>query len=106
MSNKDLENELDDKANWPKPIEDHFIHLLHEEAKKGLQTNTLDKNEWAGIEKKLFDKFGKRYNRDKLKQKYNRLRKIHREFGKLISQTGMGWDPNIHLMLVFWVQSC
>ncbi|ONH90448.1 hypothetical protein PRUPE_8G054800, partial [Prunus persica] len=74
---------------------DHFIHLLYEEAKKGLQTNTLDKNEWAGIKKKLFDKFGKRYNRDKLKQKYNRLRKIHGEFGKLISQTGMGWDPNM-----------
>ncbi|CAB4316444.1 unnamed protein product [Prunus armeniaca] len=71
MSNKDLENELDDKANWPKPIEDHFIHLLYEEAKKGFQTNTLDKNEWVGIEKKLFDKFGKRYNSDKLKRKYN-----------------------------------
>ncbi|KAI5348928.1 hypothetical protein L3X38_001815 [Prunus dulcis] len=34
MSNKDLKNELDDKANWPKPIEEHFIHLLYEEAKK------------------------------------------------------------------------
>lgn len=94
MSNKDLENEFDDKAYWPKPVEDHFIHLLYEEAKKGLQTNNLDKTEWASIEKQLFDKFGKRYNRDKLRQKYNRLRKIHREFTKLISHTGMGWDPN------------
>ncbi|PQQ06240.1 L10-interacting MYB domain-containing protein isoform X2 [Prunus yedoensis var. nudiflora] len=65
-------------------------------ATKGLQTNTLDKNGWAGIENKLFDKFGKRYNPDKLKQKYNRLRKIHREFGKLISHTGMGWNPNMN----------
>ncbi|TQE14380.1 hypothetical protein C1H46_000299 [Malus baccata] len=93
MSNKDFENDLDDKANWPKPIEDYFISLLYEETKKGLQTNTLEKNQWDAIDMKLFDKYGKRYTREKLKQKYNRLRKIHREFAKLVNHTGMGWDP-------------
>ena len=41
--------------------------------KKGLQTNTLEKNQWDAIDMKLFDKYGKRYTREKLKQKYNRL---------------------------------
>lgn len=65
MSNKDFENDLDDKANWPKPIEDYFISLLYEETKKSLQTNTLEKNQWDAIDMKLFDKYGKRYTRDK-----------------------------------------
>ncbi|XP_048426386.1 L10-interacting MYB domain-containing protein [Pyrus x bretschneideri] len=93
MSNKDFENDLDDKANWPKPIEGYFISMLYEETKKGLQTNTLEKNQWDAIDMKLFDKYGKRYTREKLKQKYNRLRKIHRKFAKLVNHTGMGWDP-------------
>ncbi|KAB2617042.1 hypothetical protein D8674_012911 [Pyrus ussuriensis x Pyrus communis] len=93
MSNKDFENDLDDKVNWPKPIEDYFISMLYEETKKGLQTNTLEKNQWDAIDMKLFDKYGKRYTREKLKQKYNRLRKIHREFAKLVNHTRMGWDP-------------
>ncbi|CAN6723639.1 unnamed protein product [Malus baccata var. baccata] len=96
MSNKDFENDLDDKANWPKPSEDYFISLLYEETKKGLQTNTLEKNQWDAIDMKLFDKYGKRYTREKLKQKYNRLRKIHREFAKLVNHTGMGWDRCKH----------
>ncbi|CAN6723641.1 unnamed protein product [Malus baccata var. baccata] len=96
MSNKDFENDLDDKANWPKPSEDYFISLLYEETKKGLQTNTLEKNQWDAIDMKLFDKYGKRYTREKLKQKYNRLRKIHREFAKLVNHIGMGWDRCKH----------
>ncbi|KAM6586918.1 hypothetical protein CsatA_009523 [Cannabis sativa] len=30
---------------------------------------------------------------DKLKSKFNRLRKAHREFSHLLLHTGMGWEP-------------
>ncbi|TQE12693.1 hypothetical protein C1H46_001713 [Malus baccata] len=57
MSNKDFENDLDDKANWPKPIENYFISMLYEETKKGLQTNTLEKNQWDAIDMKLMPNY-------------------------------------------------
>ena len=95
----------DDIALWPLPIEHEFIHLLHEEAKKGLQTSTLDKKSWVAIDNVIFSKYGKRYTVPKLKSKYNRLRKLHREFAKLLEHTGMGWDPNtntVHAPAEVW----
>ncbi|KAF4388382.1 hypothetical protein G4B88_013219 [Cannabis sativa] len=41
MDAKNLD--LEDHASWPEAIESYFISLLYEEAKKGLQTRTLDK---------------------------------------------------------------
>ncbi|KAM1042108.1 hypothetical protein ACFX2I_031155 [Malus domestica] len=86
-------NQDEDVASWPVTVEKHFIHLLHEERKKRLKGSTVDKNAWDAIEDELFNKFGKRYAREKLKAKYNRLRKIYREFAKLVAHTGMCWDP-------------
>ncbi|OVA02108.1 Myb/SANT-like domain [Macleaya cordata] len=78
---------------WPIPIEEHFIQLLHEEAKKGLQTSTLEKKRWVAIDNAIFSKFSKRYTVPKLKSKYNRLRKLHREFAKLATHPRMCLDP-------------
>ncbi|OVA04835.1 Myb/SANT-like domain [Macleaya cordata] len=86
-------DDVDDVANWPPPIENYFVQLVHEEAKKGLQTSTLDKKTWGAIDNAIFTKFGKRYTIPKLKSKYNRLRMSHRAFAQLIAQTGIGWDP-------------
>ncbi|TQD90012.1 hypothetical protein C1H46_024416 [Malus baccata] len=86
-------NQDEDVASWPVTVEKHFIHLLHEERKKRLKGSTVDKNAWDAIEDELVIKFGKRYAREKLKAKYNRLRKIYREFAKLVAHTGMCWDP-------------
>ncbi|XP_062089536.1 uncharacterized protein LOC133796072 [Humulus lupulus] len=85
--------DIDDHASWPEAIESYFISLLYEEAKKGLQTTTLDKKRWLKIEKDIFNSFGKRYKMPQLKYKFNRLRKAHRGFSHLLEQTGMGWDP-------------
>ena len=34
------------------------------------------------------------YGIDRLKGKWNRLRKIHRMFSELLGYTGVTWDPN------------
>ncbi|XP_062075920.1 L10-interacting MYB domain-containing protein-like [Humulus lupulus] len=85
--------DIDDHNSWPKAIKSHFISLLYEEAKKGLQTTTLDKKGWLKIENDILNSFGKRYKMPQLKSKFNRLRKAHREFSHLLEQIGMGWDP-------------
>ncbi|OVA03342.1 Myb/SANT-like domain [Macleaya cordata] len=80
-------DDVDDVANWSPPIENYFIQLVHEEAKKGLQTSTLDKKTWGAIDNAIFTKFGKRYTIPKLKSKYNCLRKSHRDFAQLMAHT-------------------
>ncbi|PON87695.1 Myb/SANT-like domain containing protein [Trema orientale] len=83
----------DEHKLWLPENESFFIGLLYEEAKKGLQTTTLDRKTWQKVEEELFKKFAKRYKIDKLKSKFNRLRIAHREFSQLLQNTGMGWDP-------------
>ncbi|XP_062100697.1 L10-interacting MYB domain-containing protein-like [Humulus lupulus] len=85
--------DIDNHASWPEAIESHYIGLLYEEAKKGLQTTALDTKGWLKIENDIFNSFGKRYKTPQLKSKFNRLRKTHREFSHLLEQIGMGWDP-------------
>ena len=35
----------------------------------------------------------KNYNKEQLRQKYQRLKGRHRTFSQLLRRTGMGWDP-------------
>ncbi|XP_030480013.2 L10-interacting MYB domain-containing protein-like [Cannabis sativa] len=84
---------IEDHASWLESIESYCIGLLYEEAKKKLQTTTLDKKRWLKIENCIFNKFGKRYKIDKLKSKFNRLRKAHQEYSHLLLHTGMRWEP-------------
>ncbi|RZC85850.1 hypothetical protein C5167_026516 [Papaver somniferum] len=87
------DDNVDDIRTWPQYIVDYFVQLVHDEAKNGLQTTTLEKKKWGEIDNALFAKFGKRYSIPKLKAKFNRLCIEHREFARLVSDTGMGWDP-------------
>ncbi|KAI3847283.1 hypothetical protein MKX03_006545 [Papaver bracteatum] len=93
MASLSSDRNVDDIITWPQYIVDYFVQLVHDEAKNGLQTTTLEKKKWAEIDNVLFAKFGKRYIIPKLKAKFNRLRIEHREFARLVSDTGMGWDP-------------
>ncbi|ESR41859.1 hypothetical protein CICLE_v10013458mg [Citrus x clementina] len=69
---------VDGKAECSPVNELVFICILYEHAKKGdLQTSTFSK---------------KVCNNPKLKAKYNRLQKKHREFSKLINYTRFRWD--------------
>ncbi|KAK3198700.1 hypothetical protein Dsin_022115 [Dipteronia sinensis] len=58
-----------------------------------MQTSTFHKKVWTSISDELFAEMGKRVIVQKLKSKFNRLRKKHREFSYLIKHTGFGWDP-------------
>ncbi|RZC76337.1 hypothetical protein C5167_000420 [Papaver somniferum] len=93
MASLSSDDNVDDIRTWPQYIVDYFVQLVHDEAKNGLQTTTLEKKKWGEIDNALFAKFGKRYNIPKLKAKFNRLRIEHREFARLVSDTGMGRDP-------------
>ncbi|XP_026432961.1 L10-interacting MYB domain-containing protein-like isoform X2 [Papaver somniferum] len=93
MASLSSDDNVDDIRTWPQYIVDYFVQLVHDEAKNGLQTTTLEKKKWGEIDNALFAKFGKRYSIPKLKAKFNRLRIEHREFARLVSDTGMGWDP-------------
>ncbi|KAI3837213.1 hypothetical protein MKX03_010778 [Papaver bracteatum] len=86
---------IDDDSEWPNPIEEHFIQLLHEQVKNGNQLSNADEieNWWVKIDNSLHDKFGKRYTIMGLKSKYKSLYQLHSDFAKLLAHTGMGWDP-------------
>ena len=86
-------DDFDDVATWPAPVETYFINLLLKESHKGLHTSTLDQKTWKAIDNDMFSKFGRRYAIPKLKSKFNRLRKMYREFSNLLSQTGAHYDP-------------
>ncbi|XP_062082796.1 L10-interacting MYB domain-containing protein-like [Humulus lupulus] len=92
--------EFDDVAIWPPQVETFFITLLVKESKKGLHTSTLDRKTWKAIDTDMFSKFGRRYAIPKLKSKFNRLRKMHREFSNILSQTGAHYDPETNVIHV------
>ncbi|KAK0585997.1 hypothetical protein LWI29_037568 [Acer saccharum] len=92
MSSQDVD--LDDKAEWSPKNEGIYINILHDHVKKGdMQTSTFHKKVWTSISDELFAKTGKRLMVQKLKSKFNRLRKKHQEFSDLIEHTGFRWDP-------------
>ncbi|KAF4381384.1 hypothetical protein G4B88_029739 [Cannabis sativa] len=97
--------EYDDVSIWPPQVERYFIALLLKESKKSLHTSTLDRKTWKAIDNDLFSNFGRRYDLAKLKSKFNRLRKMHREFSSILSQTGAEYDPETNLIRAdddFW----
>ncbi|KAK1591110.1 hypothetical protein Q3G72_002479 [Acer saccharum] len=83
----------DDKM-WTANNEAVFIRIMHEHVKKGdLQTSTFTKKVWGVIDDEVLAETGKRYTMPKLKAKFNRFRRKHREFSDLLNHTGFGWDP-------------
>ncbi|KAK0605481.1 hypothetical protein LWI29_027326 [Acer saccharum] len=83
----------DDKM-WTANNEAVFIRIMHEHVKKGdLQISTFTKKVWGVIDDEVLAETGKRYTIPKLKAKFNRFRRKHREFSDLLNHTGFGWDP-------------
>ncbi|KAL6276458.1 hypothetical protein ACE6H2_020059 [Prunus campanulata] len=48
---------------------------------------------WAEISDELYAQCGLKCTIPQLKSKFNRLRKVHRDFSDLLEHTGFGWDP-------------
>ncbi|XP_052197194.1 L10-interacting MYB domain-containing protein-like [Diospyros lotus] len=59
-----------------------------------LQCSTFTKDEWGKINQDMIGLTKMDYGIDRLKGKWNRLRKVHRLFAKLVGHTGVTWDPN------------
>ncbi|KAK2637714.1 hypothetical protein Ddye_025509 [Dipteronia dyeriana] len=66
-----------------------------------LQTSTFTKKVWGVIDDKVLADTGKRYTIPKLKAKFNRFRKKHREFSDLLDHTGFGWNPISNTVTAF-----
>ena len=48
---------------------------------------------WTSIVHELNLCTNKNYNKEQLRQKYQRLKGRHHNFSQLLRRTGMGWDP-------------
>lgn len=82
----------DDAKEWPANNELAYLQILHDRVKL-LGASSLKKMVWNEIDEELFDSIGERYGEQKLKGKFNRLRRKFREFSVLIQHVGVSWDP-------------
>ncbi|XP_052188897.1 uncharacterized protein At2g29880-like [Diospyros lotus] len=81
--------------SWSDENEHAFIGILYENVKSGmLQCSTFTKDDWGKINQAMITLTKTDYGIDRLKGKWNRLRKVHRLFSELLGHTGVTWDPN------------
>ncbi|CAN0885151.1 hypothetical protein LINGRAHAP2_LOCUS15035 [Linum grandiflorum] len=84
--------EIDGSEVWPEPVEVFLLDTMIDEMKKGyLVTSTFSKTGWSNIKLALKLKFNKDYDIKQLTNKYGQWRQRHKNFKKLIAQTGMGY---------------
>ena len=84
----------EDGKLWPLPVEKHFIDVLVEEELKGNMPQGQFKSRlWTTIVKEFNLRTNKNYNKEQLRQKYQRLKGRHCTFSQLLGHTRMGWDP-------------
>ncbi|CAN0837476.1 hypothetical protein LINGRAHAP2_LOCUS1817 [Linum grandiflorum] len=84
--------EIDGKNVWPKVVEQYLIGFMVEEVKKeNRTTTTFCKTGWKNIKQRLKDKFTKEWDDNQLKNKYNQLRKRHKNCKSILGETGMGF---------------
>ena len=93
-------NDVEDGKLWLAPMEKHFIDILVEEELKGNMPQGQFKNGlWTSIVCEFNLRANKNYNREQLRQKYQRLKGRHRVFSQLLRHTGMGWDPIVNMIV-------
>ncbi|KAL2532861.1 Myb DNA-bind 3 domain-containing protein [Abeliophyllum distichum] len=81
--------------SWSDENEHSFIEILYEKVKSNaLQCSTFTKDEWGKINATMIATTKMDYGIERLKGKWNRLRKVHRMFSELLGHTGVTWDPN------------
>ncbi|KAL2456859.1 L10-interacting MYB domain-containing protein [Abeliophyllum distichum] len=86
---------IKEPMSWSDDNEHKFIEILYEKVKSNaLQCSTFTKDEWGRINATMITNTKMDYGVDRLKGKWNRLRKVHRMFSELLGHTGVTWDPN------------
>uniref|UniRef100_A0A9I9EKF7 Myb/SANT-like domain-containing protein n=2 Tax=Cucumis melo TaxID=3656 RepID=A0A9I9EKF7_CUCME len=86
---------LKGEGPWSNKSEALFVDLINEEVAKGNRpTTTFTKISWNYMRSQLNASTGYNYYHDQLKNKFNKLRQIYKDFKKILSDmTENGWDP-------------
>ena len=87
-------SDAEDGKLWPLLVEKHFIDVIVEEEVRGnMPQGQFKKGLWGSIQSKFNLHINKNYQKNQLRQKYQRLKVQHWVFSELIGCTGMAWDP-------------
>ena len=85
--------DVEDAGTWRGNIEKIIIDIMVNEVNKGNRdSGTFMANTWRRILLKVNSQEKRNFNLKQLKQKFNRLHAMHREFSDLLKHTGFGWD--------------
>ncbi|KAL6318090.1 hypothetical protein AAG906_035235 [Vitis piasezkii] len=98
--------DVEDAGTWRGNIEKIFIDIMVNEVNKGnMDSGTFSTNTWRRILLEVNSQGKRNFNLKQLKQKFNRLRAMHREFSDLLKHTGFGWDAEtntVHALEETW----
>ncbi|RVX04394.1 L10-interacting MYB domain-containing protein [Vitis vinifera] len=98
--------DVEDAGTWRGNTEKIFIDIMVNEVNKGnMDSGTFSTNTWRMILLEVNSQGKRNFNLKQLKQKFNRLRAMHREFSDLLKHTGFGWDAEtntVHALEETW----
>lgn len=90
----DIASDAEDGILWPPPVEKHFIDVLVEEEVRGnMPQGQYKKGLWGSIQHEFNLCANKNYQKNQLRQKYQRLKVRHWVFFEFIGCSGMRWNP-------------
>lgn len=83
-----------EKARWDAETTELFLNLCVEEIRAGNRPNThFSRVGWSNLVQKFNDKTGKNYDKVKLKNKWDNLKLMWKDWDTLVGkETGLGWD--------------
>ena len=91
--------DVEDAGTWRGNIEKIFIDIMVNEVNKGnMDSGTFSANTWRRILLKVNSQEKRNFNLKQLKQKFNRLHAMHREFPGLLKHIRLGWDAETNIM--------
>ncbi|XP_062103254.1 L10-interacting MYB domain-containing protein-like [Humulus lupulus] len=83
----------DEAFVWTQRNEEILIELREEEVLKGNKNNTtFTKQSWKHITEELCARAKRNYSDMQVRNKYNQLKKKHKDFKSLLKETGMGYN--------------
>ena len=85
--------DVEDARTWKGNIEKILIDIMVNEVNKGnMHSGIFSTNTRRRILFEVNSQGKRNFNLMQLKQKFNRLRAMHREFSNLLKHIGFGWD--------------
>ena len=87
--------DVEDAGTWRGNIEKIFINIMVNEVNKDNMDST---NTWRRILLEVNSQGKINFNLKQLKQKFNRLRAMHREFSDLLKHARFGWNAETNMV--------